>query len=168
VSQTSLLDCGVTWRGIGLPEANAALEAWSHKMGGMHRPCAADVAAHGLLHDGRLVAVACTAGLIRETVAGAPWLNRGNAVELARLCADRTSLCRVALRLWRVFTFPTFGRAYAVSYQDADLHSGNTYRFDGWQRVSFARAGGEDRRSGRKARNKWVWVWPPQNTKQSP
>lgn len=164
----ALEQMGVTWRGIPLESANAALSEWSHKMGEMHRPCAADIAAHGLIHDGRLVAVACTAGLIRETVGGAPWLNRGNAVELARLCADRPTLNRVALRLWREFTWPQFGRPYAISYQDADLHTGNTYRNDGWQRVAFAPSHGTDRRSGREARNKWVWVWPPTAVEERP
>ena len=160
MSQTSLIDgVGVCWRAIPAEDANRALIAWDHKMGAIRRPCFADVATHGLLHDGRLVAVACTAGLIRPTVAGAAWLTRENAVELARLCAERPGLCRVALRLWREFTWPTFGRAYAVSYQDADLHTGNVYRFDGWQRVSYS-ASGTDTRSGRPGRRKWVWVWP--------
>lgn len=158
--QTSMLDgVGVVWRAIPLEDANRALEAWGHKMGALRRPCFADTAQHGLLHDGKLVAVACTAGLIQDAVAGFPAANRSNAIELARLCAERPGLCRVALRLWREFTWPTFGRAYAISYQDADLHTGNTYRFDGWRRISFS-ASGPDARSGRQGRRKWVWVWP--------
>lgn len=161
--QSSLMDggAGVVWRPIALEEANRALTAWGHRMGEIHRPFAGDSAEHGLIHDGKLVAVACTAGLIRESVGGVEGIDRSNAVELARLCAARPGLCRVALRLWREFTWPSFGRAYAVSYQDADLHTGNTYRFDGWERRGFS-ASGTDSRSGRAGRRKWVWVWPRQ------
>ncbi len=44
------------------------------------------------------------------------------------------------------------------SYQDADMHSGNTYRFDGWTRIGFS-SSGTDIRSGRKGRRKWIWHW---------
>lgn len=66
----------------------------------------------------------------------------------------------MALRLWREFVFPGLGVPIVISYQDADLHNGNTYRFDGWERIGYARAGGDDSRSGRKARNRWIWAWP--------
>lgn len=89
-------------------------------------------------------------------------MTRANAVELSRLCAERKHLCRVALRLWREFVFPALSADVAISYQGADLHTGATYRFDGWQRAAYARAGGDDPRSGRKARNKWIWIWPPE------
>lgn len=163
MTQSSLFgDVGVSWRGCALDEANAALVTWGHKMGPMNRPDYGDLSATGLYDGGQLVAVAMVAGLVRASVAGCPWLTRDNAMELARLCAARPGLCRVALRLWREFTFPRHGKAFAVSYQDADLHTGNTYRFDGWQRVSWAPGGtSTDQRTGRKGRNKWVWVWPP-------
>jgi hypothetical protein len=64
------------------------------------------------------------------------------------------------LRMWRELVFPALPQAFAISYQDADLHNGNTYRFDGWLRLRFSRAGGIDRRSGKKGRNKWIWGWP--------
>jgi hypothetical protein len=143
---------------IPLDEANAALVRWGHKMGACNRPNA-DVWAHGLFAHGEMVGVAITAGLIRETCAG---LTRGQAVELARLCAARPDLCRVVLRLWREFVFPALGRAYgyhwAVSYQDEALHSGNTYRFDGWVQLGRSRSG-TDQRSGRKGRSKTIWGW---------
>ena len=47
---------------------------------------------------------------------------------------------------------------HAISYQDADLHNGDTYRFDGWKREGYS-SSGNDSRSGRKGRNKWIWVW---------
>jgi antitoxin VapB len=115
--------------------------------------------AHGLRHDGRLVAVTATDHLAAASVAG---LSRTQAVELSRVCAERPDLCRVALRLWREFVFPGMrearGVSWAVSYQDAALHSGNLYRFDGWVRLGFSHSG-TDTRSGRPGRDKWVWAW---------
>ena len=100
-----------------------------------------------------------TAHLICKCVGGGMrHLTRENTIELARLCAVRPGLCRVALRLWREGVFPLLGYQTAISYQDADLHNGNTYRFDGWQRIAYSRSG-TDTRSGRKGRNKWIWLW---------
>lgn len=164
MTQTTLLDsAGVVWRSTTIEEANASLVAWGHRMGPMNRPDYGDLTAQGLYHDGTMVAVACTAGLVRAAVGNCPWLTRANAIELARLCAVRPGLCRVALRLWREFTFPGIGREFAVSYQDADIHSGNVYRFDGWSRVAYNGGGSVDQRTGRVGRNKWVWVWPKPN-----
>jgi antitoxin VapB len=152
----------VAFDSVPLDVANECLRRWGHKMGPIRRPMGA-VAQHALLHEGRPVAVVTTSTLIREAVQGcaADEFNRETTVELSRLCAVRPGLCRVAIRLWREFVFPELGYALAISYQDADLHTGRTYRFDGWSRIAFARAGGADPRSGRKARNKYVWCWPP-------
>lgn len=79
--------------------------------------------------------------------------------ELSRLAASREGLCRVVLRLWREFVFPSLGYEWAVSYSDNAIHRGELYRCDGWQKVAQARSG-TDRRSGRPGRNKSVWVWP--------
>jgi antitoxin VapB len=114
---------------------------------------------YALYHDGRPVAVTMANTLIRERVGGTDLdLTRENTVELSRLCAARGGLNRVALRLWREFVFPTLGYQYAISYQDAQLHTGNTYRFDGWRRIGFS-SSGTDSRSGRKGRRKFVWLW---------
>lgn len=137
-------------------DANRMLTEWKHKMGPINRPFPSS--AFALSHLGTPVAVAVHACLIAGTVGGVDYVGRDNAIELARLCAVRPGLCRVALRMWREFVFPTLGRRYAVSYQDADLHNGNTYRFDGWKRVGYTRSG-TDRRTNRKGRNKWVWIW---------
>lgn len=145
---------------IPVARANELLAQWEHAMGPCNRPWQASAFAHALLVHGEPVAVTITAGLIASRVAGVANVTRDNAVELARLCSSERWACRVMLRLWREVIWPGTGADYAVSYQDADLHSGNTYRFDGWQRVAYARAGGTDRRTGRKARNKWVWIWP--------
>jgi antitoxin VapB len=143
---------------IELDIANKLLVEWKHKMGALER---GDQGAwcHALLHNGEPVAVTTASYLISARVGNAPMLVRENTVELSRLCAARPGLCRVMLRMWREFVFPTLKFPYAMSYQDADAHTGNTYRFDGWKRVAYARSG-PDTRSGRPGRNKWVWVWP--------
>lgn len=144
---------------INLDQANDLLVEWKHKMGPLHRGNQ-DAWCHALLHNGTPIAVTTASHLISARVGGGmSTLMRENTVELSRLCAARPSLCRVMLRMWREFVFPTLGFAVAMSYQDADLHTGNTYRFDGWKRVAFARSG-PDTRSGRPGRDKWVWVWP--------
>ncbi|RWP58322.1 hypothetical protein [Mesorhizobium sp.] len=62
--------------------------------------------------------------------------SRHEAIELSRLCAARPDLSRLMLRMWRAFVFPALcqecGFVWAVSYQDAAIHAGNLYRFDGW------------------------------------
>lgn len=145
---------------IDMDEANNALVSWGHRMGACNRPNA-DIWAHGLHEHGRLVAVAVTAGLVARTCAG---FTRAEAVELARLCAARPDLCRVMLRMWREFVFPPlchcYGYQWAVSYQDEALHSGDTYRFDGWVRLDRSRSG-TDQRSGREGRSKTIWGWHP-------
>ncbi len=150
----------VGFEAVSLAFANECLEAWGHKMGPLHRGNQG-ATCYALIHEGRAVAVTTASHLIAKVVGGgAQWMTRDNTIELSRLCAARGNLCRVALRLWREFVFPAMGYDFAVSYQDADLHNGNTYRFDGWKRVGRARSG-TDTRSGRRGRDKWVWVWPP-------
>jgi antitoxin VapB len=140
--------------------ANRCLDDWSHKMGRLNRPDHyGSVWCHALFHEGQPVGVACTATLIRERVGGASFLTRSNTVELARVVAARSGLCRVVLRLWREFVFPSLGFPFAISYQDAVMHSGDLYRFDGWRRVSYSKSG-FDARSGKQGRKKWVWLWP--------
>jgi len=152
----------VCFEPVELAQANECLVAWGHKMG----PCIRGNArgwSHALICEGKPVAVTITASLIRDAVGNAPGLNRENTIELARLCAVRPGLCRVAIRLWREFVFPSLGYRYAISYQDSELHNGNTYRFDGWKRISRSRSG-FDSRSGKKGRDKWVWLWEMNQT----
>lgn len=142
---------------IDRDELNCFLVAWRHRMGPVRRPSRGW--SHGLRAGGRLVAVAATDTLIRERVAG---FRRRDAIELSRLCAAEPGLCRVALRLWRVFVFPSLAEArgcrWAISYQDAVLHRGDLYRFDGWVRIGASRSG-TDPRSGRPGRRKVIWGW---------
>ena len=144
---------------IALDTANDCLEAWGHRMGPLKRGNQG-AWCHALIFKGKAMAVTTASYLISPRVGGAGWLTRENAVELSRLCASEASLCRVALRLWREFVFPQLGFEWAVSYQDANLHTGNTYRFDGWKKVGYTHSG-TDTRSGRPGRDKYVWVWPP-------
>ncbi len=145
---------------VDLGKANECLVKWGHKMGALKRGNQSAVC-HALIHDGLAVAVTTASTLIMPVVGGGcNWMTRDNTLELSRLCAVRSGLCRVALRLWREFVFPAMGYDFAVSYQDADLHNGNTYRFDGWERVGRAKSG-TDTRSGRPGRDKYVWAWPP-------
>lgn len=142
---------------IDMEEANRALVAWGHQMGPCRRPMGL-LRAHGMFAHGQLVALTVTAALVAETCAG---FTRDEAIELARLCASRSDLCRPMLRLWREFVFPAYGAAWAVSYQDEDLHTGNTYRFDGWVKLREHASSGTDRRSGRRGRKKTIWGWHP-------
>lgn len=138
-------------------ELNDCLVEWNHKMGAVRRPNRGW--SHGLVHGGALVGVAATDRLIRENVAG---FSRTEAVELSRLCAARPDLGRVVLRLWRSFVLPmiaqTHGCRWAISYQDAAIHTGNIYRFDGWVVVGRSRSG-RDPRTGREGRRKIIWGW---------
>jgi hypothetical protein len=140
--------------------ANQLLIDWGHKMGALNRPFPSRFFA--LNHQGTPVAIAAHSCLIAEHVGGGlSQLTRENTIELSRLCSSGPGLCRVALRLWREFVFGEMVTVkHAVSYQDADLHNGNTYRFDGWQRAGYS-SSGTDARSGLKGRKKWIWVYPP-------
>jgi len=147
-------------------QLNRLLSDWGHKMGPLTRPIFAFEAHHALIHDGKPVAVTACGETVREVV-GRTGIRRHECVELVRLCAVRPHLCRVMLRLWREFIFPAVaaahGRQIAISYQDADLHNGNTYRFDGWKMIGKGGGGGQDSRTGRLGRDLRIWCWPPQN-----
>lgn len=154
----------VSFEAVELAQANACLVAWGHKMGPLARGNQSGWC-HALFHEGRPVAVTTASTLIAPNVGGGlKHLVRANTVELSRLCAERPGLCRVALRLWREFVFLSLGFRFAMSYQDADLHNGNTYRFDGWRRHNTLLHSGKDTRSGRPGRNKWAWIWERQDS----
>lgn len=140
---------------IELADMNRALLAWDHKMGTWRRPDFGRARFHGMFHHGKLVAVTATDQLIAEQTCG---ISRDDAVELGRVCAERPDLCRPMLRLWREFVFPAFRVPWAISYQDAVIHSGNLYRFDGWVKLGTS-SSGTDARSGARGRRKVVWGW---------
>jgi antitoxin VapB len=138
---------------IDTAEANRLLVAWGHRMGACNRPF--QTWAHALFLHGEPMALTVTATLIREKCCG---LDRRDAHELARLCAAAPWVNRVMLRLWRECVHPAFGHPWAISYQDECLHTGNTYRLDGWLILGHSRSG-TDQRSGAKGRKKTIWGW---------
>jgi len=147
-----------SFRRVDLADANKFLTLWNHKMGILRRGNQ-NAICHMLFHKSIPVAVTTASHLIRENVGGGlKQLNRKNTIELSRLCANKSGICRIALRMWREFVFPELRFEFAISYQDAKIHSGNTYRFDGWKRLAFSHSG-IDQRSGRRGRDKWIWVW---------
>jgi len=149
----------ISFDSIDLGIANTCLGKWGHKMGPLCRGNQGAIC-HALYFGDEPIAVTAASTLIMPRVGGGLTnLTRENTIELSRLCAVRPGLCRVVLRLWRDFVFPALGYETAISYQDADLHNGNTYRFDGWSRHDVIARSGIDRRSGRPGRSKWVWVW---------
>lgn len=140
---------------IDITDLNRALVSWEHKMGPWRRPDFGRARFHGMFYNGRLVAVTVTDQLIAKQTCG---INRDEAVDLGRMCAERPDLCRAMLRIWREFVFPAFHVSWAISYQDAVIHSGNLYRFDGWVRLGNS-SSGTDARSGARGRRKVVWGW---------
>lgn len=160
-----LIDPLVSFDLIGEADLNRCLVEWGHQMGPLTRPLQYGGGAHGLRHNGELVAVTSWSTLIRENCAGMNYLPRDTTTELSRVCAIRPDLCRVALRMWREFALPSIrdarGHEWAVSYQDAHLHSGDLYRFDGWVKLGAFRSGGHDPRTGRRGRTGFVWGWHP-------
>ena len=95
---------------ISLVEANALLIRWQqHRMGPLQRGNVRGLH-YALFERGEPVAVTSSATLIGGCVGGGMRrLTRENTIELARLCAARSGLCRVALRLWREGVFPLLG-----------------------------------------------------------
>lgn len=155
-----------TFDTVPLAEANHLLSKWGHRMGPLERGNSAALHCHALFVHRQPVAIACTSSLIRERVGGGlSHLTRENTIELSRLCAGEPWACRVALRLWREAVFPGTGYAHAISYQDAVMHTGNVYRFDGWIRAGYS-SSGTDSRSGRKGRRKWIWLWTAEDQRQ--
>jgi hypothetical protein len=153
---------------ITVEQANDALILWQHKLGPVHRPFRQE--AFGLELDGRLVAVAISASIVGGPVAG---LDRQEVVELARLSASERWACRVMLRLWREACAPRWACwpvKAAVSYSKNSMHSGDLYRFDGWQKVRTdcgGTGGGTWTRKRDKgeavvgAKTLWVWRYEP-------
>lgn len=156
-----LIDPMVSLDRIDRDEANRCLVAWGHRMGPILRPEYRAPADYGLRHHGELVAVVCNDSLIRDTCQ----LSRSTAFELSRLCAVREHICRAMLRMWREFVFPdlarSWGTPWALSYQNAAMHNGDLYRFDGWVKLDSTSGGGDPRAVERTVsggrRNIWGW-----------
>lgn len=142
-------------------EANRALLAWGHRMRPINRPSFKAPIDYGLRVSGDLVALVTADTLIRPTCA----FDRNEAFELSRLCAKDRALSRVVLRLWREIGMPQIVRAWgtpwAVSYQNALMHRGDLYRFDGWQRVGWSTGGCDPRAAAEtvSAKRRVIWGW---------
>ena len=94
---------------------------------------------------------------------------RGQLVELARLASCERWANRVMLRLWREVCAPRWACwpvAAAISYSHNAMHTGNLYRFDGWEKFSddCGSSGGgtwstKRTRNSAHAGSKTLWVW---------
>ena len=135
-----------------LAQANDLLTRWAHKMGPINRPNGL-VHCHALLHEDEPVALTVTSAIVAANVAAAPGPDARTCIELSRLCAARSGLNRVMLRLWRELIFPTLATRSPSAIR-MPTYNGNTYRFDGWKRVNRDRHA-----SGRAGRDKWIWLW---------
>jgi hypothetical protein len=149
-----------------LDYANRLLVHWEHKLGICERPFRSE--AFGLELDGRAIAVAISASAVSSTVAG---YARQEVVELARLgrAPEAPWVLRVMLRLWRSVLAPRWECwpvKAAISYHKQAWHSGDIYRFDGWEKIreDCGSSGGGawtkpraigDAALGRKT----LWVW---------
>ena len=155
----------VAWERIENRLADEALSVWGHYLGPCNRPFGKQ--SFGLYVLQQLAAVALSASPVPTSCAGIP---RKQIVELARLCAhpDHRDMTRVALRLWRKTACAEWSREYwpvtaYVSYARKDLHTGDIYRFDGWERAKDARASvvtaGSHHSTPGPIHAKSVWVW---------
>jgi hypothetical protein len=149
---------------VEVHEANALLVEWGHKLGPCHRPFRQE--AYALELDGRPVAVAISASIVNGPVAG---FERDQVVELARLGSENRWANRVMIRLWREVCAPRWKNwpvLAAVSYSHNAMHSGNLYRFDGWEKIrdDAGSTGGATWSRTRKNTDavygkKSLWVW---------
>jgi len=119
-------------------EANDLLVAWGHKLGPCNRPFHQE--AFGLFVLDRPVSVAISASIVNGPVGPSDrsvQYQRDEVVELARQGSCERWANRVMLRLWREVCaplWPCWPVKAAVSYSHNAMHSGNMYRFDGWER----------------------------------
>jgi len=118
-----------------LATANGLLVEWGHRLGPCERPFRSE--AYALTVEGKPVAVAISASAVSAVVGD---YRRNEVVELARLCAHPSCpwANRVLLRLWREVCAPRWASwtpQAAVSYSQNAHHTGDLYRFDGWEKV---------------------------------
>lgn len=154
---------------VGAAAADAALIAWGHYLHEQGRPFGREDWA--LLLDGEPIAVACSASIISNSVAG---YKRGEVVELARLCrrpeAEFSWATLPTLRLWRQVAAPRWHYwpvKAAVAYSQNKRHNGGIYRMDGWESLNahcgVSRGGGtwtRQRQEGDpEVGAKTLWIW---------
>jgi antitoxin VapB len=164
-----LIDPLVSFDLIDRDEANECLVRWGHKMGANNRPLYRAPIDFGLREMGELQGVICCDTLIRETCG----LNRHTGFELSRLCAAAPRISRALIRLFTEFAYPaivrTWGTPWAISYQNAKMHRGDLYRFDGWLRLRETSGGSDPRASDEtvSASQRVIWGWHPSSTERA-
>lgn len=151
-----------------LQDANNCLSDWKHKLGPCRRPFLNE--AFMLVWREQPIATAISSSVISSTVAG---YTRQEVVELSRLCTHPAYAwaSRIMVRLWREVCaplWPCWNILAAVSYSQNVHHSGNLYRFDGWEKVSddAGSSGGgtwstkrQDHHPANGKKTLWVWTY---------
>lgn len=148
-----------------IDDANDLLVAWGHRLGPCNRPFGQ--IGYVLEFLGVPVSVAISASTVSDTVAG---FRRMDVVECARQCSDPAEswASRIMIRLWRQVCapkWPYWPVKAGISYSKNSMHSGNLYRFDGWEKVSDDCGFVSGSNYGRgvedypAAGKKTLWIW---------
>ena len=137
--QGTLFDTSlVALRRIDVDVANRLLVEWEHKLGPCNRPFHQE--AFGIFVLDWPVSVAISASIVNGPVGRSDrsvQYQRDEVVELARQASCERWANRVMLRLWREVCaplWPCWPVKAAVSYSHNGMHSGDMYRFDGWEK----------------------------------
>lgn len=155
---------------IEVDDANRLLVEWQHNLGPCNRPFGQQ--AFALHIDGHPISVALSASMVSKHVSdieGNIVATRGETVELARLASAEPWATRVMIRLWRevhAHAWPYWPVWKAISYHQNNRHTGDVYRFDGWEKIrcdSGSSGGGawsrkryaSDEAHGKKT----LWLW---------
>jgi len=169
--QSRLFDCPIVGLyQVSVDEANVAMHEWGHQLGECHRPFHQE--AFSLQLGERPLAYAISASIVNGPVGpqdGSVSYGRTEVVELARLVASERWANRVMLRLWRetcARLWPCWPVKAAVSYSHNGMHTGDLYRFDGWERWRTDAGSTGGGTWGRKRSNteavygkKTLWGW---------
>lgn len=155
---------------IEVAEANSYLDAWGHQLGPCNRPFHQEAFALFVLD--RPVSVAISASIVNGPVGPSDrsvQYQRNEVVELARQASCERWANRVMLRLWREVCaplWPCWPVKAAVSYSHNGMHTGDLYRFDGWERWRADAGSTGGGTWGRKRSNteavygtKTLWGW---------
>lgn len=153
---------------IPMANANMLLVDWGHNLGGVKRP--SPMQAFALELDGHPISVVVSAFTVSNNVAG---YDRTDVVECARLCSapGKGWATRLMLRMWREVCGPRWPYGpvkAAISYSQNAHHTGNIYRFDGWEKLTDKAGTTQDgtQKWNRGAANtkrpqgsKSLWIW---------
>lgn len=147
--------------------ANDLLEVWGHNLGRCERPFRTE--SFALFQYEKPIALAMSVSIVHGPVAG---YSVKDVVELGRLASCEKWANRIMIRAWREICAPLYAGwniKAAVSYSHNSYHGGDTYRTDGWEKVSDNC--GSDGRGGNWGRRgqgyanpaihgkKTLWLW---------